>query len=44
MPPDEAKPSCWKEKGSNERHSTKGACYTANVPPNINNQISQILR
>jgi hypothetical protein len=29
---------------ANERHSTKGACNTANPPPNMNKQMSQILR
>jgi len=35
--------SCNKEKGSNARHSKPGACNTANPPPEMTNQMSQIL-
>src|SRR6266849_3234985 len=32
----EAKPSCWKEKGSNAKPSKTVACFTTNKPHNIN--------
>ena len=32
----EAKPSCWKEKGSNAKPSKTVGCFTTNKPHNIN--------
>src|SRR5271169_1677248 len=40
---DAAKPSCLKEKGSNDRPSRTGACNTTPTPHNINQQMRQIL-
>ena len=40
---DAATPSCNREKGSNERPSKPGACFTANPPHNQTNQMSQTL-
>ena len=40
---DGAKQSCNKEKGSNERPSKRGACFTASPPRNQTKQMSQTL-
>src|SRR5271169_872024 len=40
---DAAKPSCLKEKGSNDRPSRTDACNTTPTPHNINQQMRQIL-